>query len=202
MSWLNVRGRNPNRVGFGSPRVNTAKTSLLLLALAGLVACASVAPPQAAEPIELDGSATSLSGKRYLEYRIGTNIQAKPGEVWAILTDAGAYPEWNSTVISIDGTIAGGEQITLKAKIDPDRDFPLTVSTFEAPNKLVWEDGGKAFKGVRTFTLTARDDGSTDFTMAEVLTGTFLPMIEKKLPDFTPSFNDFAADLKRKAEAP
>jgi hypothetical protein len=28
-----------------------------------------------------------------------------------------------------------------------------------------------------------------------------LPMIESKLPDFTPEFNGFAADLKKAAEA-
>ena len=38
------------------------------------------------------------------------------------------------------------------------------VSHLLAVSALVWEDGGRAFKGVRTFTLTRRDDGSTDVT--------------------------------------
>ena len=74
------------------------------------------------------------------------------------------------------------------------------MSTFEPSTKLVWEDGNKAFKGVRTFTLTARTDGTTDVTMSEVLTGTFLPAASKKMPDFRPSFDAFAADLKSHAE--
>ncbi len=168
---------------------------------ATLGACASTPPPQVEAPIGLDGQAQLLDGKRYLEYRVGVNIAAEPAVVWALLTDAPQYPEWNSTVISIGGTIAAGEEIALKAKIDPKRTFELTVSTFEPGARLVWEDGGRAFKGVRTFTLTRRDDGTTDVTMAEVLTGSMMGMIEGKLPDFRPSFNDFAADLKRAAEA-
>jgi len=161
--------------------------------------CASVAPPEAAEPVALGEPAAVLDGQRYLEYRVGRNIKASPEAVWAVLTDGPAYPEWNSTVVSLDGTIAQGETIELVAKIDPSRTFKLEVSTFEPARKLVWEDGGKAFKGVRTFTLTAREDGSTDFTMAEVLTGMFMNSIEKKLPDFRPPFDTFAADLERQS---
>lgn len=172
----------------------------LVLTLALLGACASVPPPEASAPIALDGPATRLDGERYLEYRVGTTIAAEPAVVWALLTDAKGYPAWSSTVISIEGTIAAGEQIELQAKIDPKRTFELTVSAFEPGRKLVWEDGGKAFRGVRTFTLTPRGDGTTEVTMTEVLTGSMMGMIEGKLPDFRPSFDAFAADLERAAE--
>ncbi|MEM9460753.1 MAG: SRPBCC domain-containing protein [Myxococcota bacterium] len=179
---------------------STAIRGLSLVLATALGACASTPPPEAAAPILLDGQAQLLDGQRYLEYRVGVNIAAAPDEVWALLTDAPGYPAWNSTVISIDGTIAPGEQIALKATIDPKRTFDLTVSTFEPGQRLVWEDGGRAFKGVRTFTLTSRGDGTTDVTMAEVLTGSMMGMIEGKLPDFRPSMTDFVADLKEAAE--
>jgi uncharacterized protein YndB with AHSA1/START domain len=179
---------------------STAFRGLPLVLAALLGACASAPPPQATAPIGLDAPAMVLDGERYLEYRVGVSIAAEPDVVWALLTDAAAYPQWNTTVISIDGKIAKDEQIELKAKIDPKRTFELTVSTFDANRKMVWEDGGKAFKGVRTFTLTPRGDGTTEVTMAEVLTGSMMGMIEGKLPDFRPSFDDFAADLKRAAE--
>lgn len=177
------------------------RVSFLVLAAALLGACASTPPPEATTPIEVDGRATRLDGERYLEVRVGVNVAARPEVVWALLTDAERYPEWNSTVVSIDGMIAPGEAIALKSTIDPERTFELTVSTFEPAQRLVWEDGGWAFKGVRTFTLTPRGDGTTDVTMAEVLTGSMLGMIEGKLPDFRPSFERFAADLERAAEA-
>lgn len=172
----------------------------LTLTTALLGACASVPPPEASTTIALDEPAVVLDGERYLEYRVGTTIAAEPDVVWALLTDAPGYPAWNSTVISIDGTIAAGEEIELKSKVDPERTFELTVSAFEPDHKLVWEDGGSAFKGVRTFTLTAKGDGTTEVTMAEVFTGSMMGMIEGKLPDFRPSFDAFAADLKHAAE--
>ena len=159
------------------------------------------APTEARTAIAVGTSAQKLEGTRYLEYRIGVRIAAAPQKVWALLTNAAAFPNWNSEVLGIDGNIALGERIKLKAKVAPDRTFPLKVSAFEPAKKLVWEDGNKIFKGVRTFTLTSNADGTTTVTMAEVLTGAFLPMIAPKLPDFRPSFDNFAADLKTAAEA-
>ena len=163
--------------------------------------CASTPPPEASQPIALDGEARSLSGERYLEVRVGTTIAASPDVVWGLLTDAEGFTAWNSTLVSLDGTIAAGEQIEVVAKTDPDRTFELTVSQFEPNSSMVWEDGGKAFRGVRTFTLRDAGNGTTEFTMSEVFTGTMMGMIEGKLPDFRPSFTQYAADLRTAAEA-
>jgi hypothetical protein len=66
---------------------------------------------------------------------------------------------------------------------------------------MVWRDGmAPMFTGVRTFTLTPNADGSTDFRMAEVYSGLMLPMIAGSLPDFRPTFEQYASDLKRAAE--
>ena len=174
---------------------------LLGTTLLGLFGCASTAPATAGTPIAVGADAEQLDGKRYRETRVGVNIAASPEAVWAVLTEASAYPEWNSTIVSLDGTIAQGEEIELKVKLDPKRTFKLEVSTFDAPTRMVWEDGNAMFRGVRTFTLTAREDGTTDVTMAEVMTGSMMGMIAKKLPDFRPDFNTFMADLKTTVEA-
>lgn len=171
------------------------------LAACLLGGCASTAPSTAAEPIAMGQAAAQLDGKRYRETRVGVHIDAPPEAVWAVLTDAPAYPRWNTTIVSLDGTIAPGETIALKAKIDPKRTFDLEVSTFEPNRTMVWQDGGAMFKGVRTFTLTAREDGTTDVTMAEVMTGAMMGMIAKKLPDFRPDFDTFMHDLKAEVEA-
>lgn len=174
---------------------------LLLVSTLLLGACASVAPPEASSPIALDEPAVVLQGERYLEARVGVRVAAEPEVIWALLTDAQGYPRWNSTVISIEGTIAAGQEIALRSKVDPERTFELTVSTFEPNRTLVWEDGGSAFKGVRTFRLVPQGDGTTAVTMAEVFTGSMMGMIADELPDFRPSFDAFAADLERAAEA-
>lgn len=186
-----------------SPRFRFAGSLVALLGLAtGAVACASTAPEESDAPIAIDGEATSLHGTRYLEIRVGINIAAGPDEIWPLLTRAEDYPSWNSTVRSIEGTIAPGETIDLVAEIDPERPFELRISEFDPERRLVWQDGGRSFKGVRAFTLTPHDDGTTDFTMREVFTGTMMGMIEGSLPDFRPSFTQFATDLKAAAEKP
>jgi hypothetical protein len=62
--------------------------------------------------------------------------------------------------------------------------------------------GGLAplFRGVRTFELRERDDGSTDFVMEERFSGVLFALVKGSLPDFGPVFERFANDLKREAE--
>ena len=64
-----------------------------------------------------------------------------------------------------------------------------------------WYYLGPMFRGERTFTLTPRGDGTTDFSMVEVFSGVMLPMIKGSLPDFVPVFEHYARDLKREAES-
>jgi hypothetical protein len=72
------------------------------------------------------------------------------------------------------------------------------------PNeRMIWTGGfALIFKGIRTFGLTSRNDGSTDFTMRERFTGLMLPLVKGSMPDFGPVFARFASDLKRAAERP
>jgi hypothetical protein len=56
------------------------------------------------------------------------------------------------------------------------------------------------FKGVRSFALMPREDGSTDFAMEERFSGLMLPLAKGSLPDFGPIFERYANDLKNEAE--
>ena len=75
-------------------------------------------------------------------------IRSTPQVLWAILTDAARWPDWNPTVTRVDGQVAPGAKITVYTKASPGRAFPLTRS----------------------------------------------------IPDLQPSFDEFAAALKRRAE--
>jgi hypothetical protein len=172
-----------------------------LVFLAFTQGCTYHPPPESANDLlPVDGKAHKLETDHYLQYGVATNISATPEQIWPILTDAPGFPSWNSTVVSIGGTIAKDEKIVLKAKIDEKREFELNVSEFEPPTRMVWSEGSENFMGVRTFVLTGKDDGSTDFSMKEGFTGRFLGMIKGQLPDFGPDFETFAADLKKEAE--
>ena len=136
------------------------------------------------------------------EYATATTIAAPPDRVWAVLTDAAGYPDWNSTIISLDGSIAEGERIALVSTLNPKRTFTLSVSDVQPPTSMVWSDGMPLglFSGVRTFTLTDAGEGATEFSMREVYSGLLAPLITKSIPDMTESFEAFAADLKATAE--
>lgn len=150
--------------------------------------------------IAINGRTSKTKSAFRLEYAIGIHIQAKPNRVWAVMTNAEGFARWNSTIKSVTGRIASGETIQLVATIAPTRTFNLKVIEFVPEKQMVWSDGNAMFKGVRTYTFSAKPDGTTDFTMSEMYTGLMLPMIAGSLPDFGPSFEQYAVDLKREAE--
>jgi hypothetical protein len=81
------------------------------------------------------------------------------------------------------------------------RTFSPRVSDVVPARRMMWSDGFvPLFKGVRTFELKSRDDGSTDFWMEERFSGILFALTRRMLPDFRPIFEAYAGDLKREAE--
>lgn len=129
-------------------------------------------------------------------------IGAPPARVWQILTNVAQWTDWNTTVERVTGEAKPGGSVTVYAKISPGRAFPLKVQDFSPPQRMVWTGGMPLglFKGTRTYTLVPKGD-QTEFTMQEEFTGLLSPLIEKSIPDMQPSFDEFAACLKRAAES-
>jgi hypothetical protein len=145
--------------------------------------------------------ATKTESTFRMAYAVSCEIEATPERIWELLTDAARFPAWNSTVTSIEGKIALGEKLALKVPLAPKRTFTPKVTRFEPASGMEWSDGmAPMFRGVRTFTLTPKDGGKTEFSMREEFAGVMLPMIKGSLPDFTQAFDTYAADLKRAAE--
>lgn len=145
--------------------------------------------------------ATQSRSALRISCQITCNISAPPARIWALLTNAEEFPRWNSTVTSLKGLIRQGEKLSLTVPAAPGRTFTPRVTKLEPESSMEWSDGmAPMFRGVRTFTLSPKPDGSTDFSMVEVFSGLMLPMIKGSLPDFGPSFEAYAADLKNEAE--
>lgn len=137
-----------------------------------------------------------------LSYAVTCDIQAPAARVWALLTDAAGFPRWNTTVSSLKGPIELGRKLELTVPIAPGRTFKPKVTAFEPATRMEWSDGmAPMFRGVRTFTLEARPEGGTRFSMREEFAGLMLPLIKGSLPDFRDAFATYAADLRRAAEA-
>ena len=137
-----------------------------------------------------------------MEFSAEITISAAPKTIWAILTDAPKYPEWDPNMDRLEGTVALGEKITAHTKIS-DRAFPVTVSEF-VPNKtMTWSSGMplNAFKGARTFTLADNGDGTVHVLVREVFSGWMLPLIGRTIPDLSPTFVQFVEGLKQRAES-
>lgn len=136
------------------------------------------------------------------EFIASTTIKASPETIWAILTDAPGYPEWDPNVDRIEGRIAPGEKITAFTKLSPGRAFPVTVSEFVPGQKMTWTGGMPLglFKGERTFTLSPQGNGTVKFTVRELFSGPLLPLIGRSLPDLNAAFEQFVAGLKQRAE--
>ena len=81
--------------------------------------------------IAMNGRANKVKTAFRLEYSAGINIKAKPDRVWELMTNAGEFPRWNSTIKSIEGTIAAGQTIKLVVTISPGRVFNLKIIEFD-----------------------------------------------------------------------
>ena len=135
-------------------------------------------------------------------FAVSTIIRATPEAVWAVLADGAKWTTWNPTIEKVEGVIAPGGKLKVYTKLSPGRAFPVRVSEFDPPRRMVWTGGMPLglFKGVRTYTLTLKDDG-VEFSMTEVFSGLMAPLITRSIPDLQPSFVVFAAALKRRAES-
>lgn len=152
-------------------------------------------PTKSSEPtFTRKSSALAMTCGVRLRIQAGTRI------VWSLLTDASAFPRWNSTVTGIEGDIRDGERLRLHVP-GTTRTFTPKVSVVVPGLHMTWGDGiAGVFQGVRTFLLRPLDDGSTEFLMEERFAGVMFALIKGMLPDFRPIFETFASDLKREAE--
>jgi len=137
-----------------------------------------------------------------MKFSATVTIHAPTMTVWAHLTDADRFPEWEPNVTRIDGQIALGEKITVHTSFST-RAFPVTVSEFLPGKRMVWSSAMPLglFRGARTFTLEALGDDQTRVTTREEFGGLLLPLIGRTIPDLQPSFDQFVAALKERSEA-
>ena len=135
-------------------------------------------------------------------YQVSRAIEAPAITVWALLTDADSYTDWNKAVLAIAGPIRQGNTISLTSVADPKRAFKLKVKEMQDPTRMVWIAGMPLglFTGRRTYTIADTAHSTSEFTMVEEFTGPLAPLITKAIPDLTASFNLFADSLKTAAE--
>ncbi|MGZ4603697.1 MAG: SRPBCC family protein [Kineosporiaceae bacterium] len=134
-------------------------------------------------------------------YASSATIDAPPDAVWTVLVDGARYPDWESGVVRVEGTIAPGASLKVVSSANPGRAFPVTVTVFEPSRRMVWAGGMPLglFRGVRTFTLTP-EAGLTTLSVREEYSGPLLSLIWRSMPDLQPSFDQFTRGIKQRVE--
>lgn len=137
-----------------------------------------------------------------MEFRAEAKIDAPAEVVWGILTELERYPEWDKSCIKIEGRIGLGERLRAFSHLSPGRAFKARVTELEAPRSMTWSGGMPfgLFRGVRRFVLEPAE-GGLRFSISESFSGPMLKLIAPSIPDMNPTFADFAAALKERAEA-
>lgn len=144
---------------------------------------------------------TTVSIMAQKEIKTSITIQATPQQVWDILTNFEAYPEWNPFIKSINGTIQEGEKI--KVHIEGMK-FKPKVLAFKKEQEFRWK-GKLLFKGLfdgeHSFVIEDNLDGSVTFKHEEQFSGILVGLFSKKLDRETlPGFKAMNEKLKELAE--
>ena len=144
-----------------------------------------------------NGKATTIKKTFSRATSISQIIKADASVVWSLLTNVEDMARWNSTIVSLSGTIAVGEKVQLVSTLDPKRTFKLKVKTVTSEKEFSWGDA----MGTRVYSLADKGDGTVQFSMNEKIGGPMFPLFAKMIPSFDESFEQFTADLKKEAEA-
>jgi len=135
-------------------------------------------------------------------FEAATRIDAGPAEVWALLVDVGKWRDWDSGVDRVEGAVALGGRLTIYATMIRSRPFSVTVTELRPGEAMRWRGGLPFGMAVieRTYSLDGQDDGSTVLTVREDHSGPFAALLGRTTPDLNPSFRQFCAGLRARAE--
>lgn len=142
------------------------------------------------------------------ELRTTVDIQASPNQVWAILTDFAAYPDWNPFIREVRGEPIAGRSLNVSVVSGAgarQRSFWPRVLSSEAPRELRWQQRlmfAGLLEGEHRFKLVPRSDGSTRLVHSEYFTGPLVPLLRSRLErEARPAFEAMNEALRQRAEA-
>jgi hypothetical protein len=139
------------------------------------------------------------------EPRTEVAIDAPPERVWRVLTDFGAYPEWNPFIRSIEGEAKVGSR--LKVRIEPPgargMTFRPTVRAAEPARELRWL--GRLLlpglvDGEHRLALEPLAGGRSRFIQSERFSGLLVGLLGGTLTATERGFEQMNEALKRRVE--
>jgi hypothetical protein len=152
--------------------------------------------------------AGAAGGASVMELHSDIEIEAPPDQVWDVLTDFDAYPDWNPFVRRIDGEPVvgtqlevvleppGGRAMTFQPEVlaaQPTREFRWLGRLWGVP---------KLFDGEHIFEIEPLGQGRTRFVQREKFSGVLVPLLARSLMTNTRrGFEAMNRALKERVEA-
>ncbi|MEV6947380.1 SRPBCC domain-containing protein [Streptomyces sp. NPDC051172] len=157
------------------------------------------------------GSYTLWTHTHPVRLTASVEIKAEPEQVWRVLTDFSAYPQWNpfmtkAEITSDDGRLRAGARMRNRLE------QPSGTSTFN-PEVLVARPGrelrwlgklgpGWLVDGEHRFLIERAGPGIVRLTQSESFSGALVPIAESKLRHETlPQFRAMNTALKKRVES-
>jgi len=140
------------------------------------------------------------------EIRTSVEIDASAEQVWAVLADFAAYPEWNPFVRRIEGWPQRGERLSVELAPAQAKVMRFRPRVLEAvrPERLSWLGHlglPGLFDGEHHFFIEQRQDGGVRFHHGERFRGLLLPFMKKSLEaGVRPGFEAMNRALKQRVE--
>ena len=140
--------------------------------------------------------------------RTAIDINASSDQVWRVLTDFGAYGEWNPFITSISGQVQRGARLKVRVHPPGGRGMTVrpTVLVADRNRELRWV--GRLlfpgiFEGEHVFQITPLGNGRVRLLQQETFRGFLVPVLRWWLDGQTRAgFEAMNRALKERAERP
>lgn len=133
------------------------------------------------------------------------HIHKPAQQVWNVLMDFEAYPEWNPFITSISGDVSPGNELSITARLPGKNEMVFKPKVLKAKPNLELRWKGKLlikgiFDGEHYFSLTELPNGSTALQHGEIFSG-ILPHLMPGILDKTlEAFQNMNIALKKRCE--
>ena len=129
-------------------------------------------------------------------------MDGTPEQVWKVLTDLSAYPQWNPFIVSSSGDLRkGGKLRNVMRDASGDTTFTPEVLAVEPGRELRWVGKitpGGIFDGEHRFTITRLGENRVRLVQTEEFRGVLVPFLRSKLHNETlPQFHAMNRALSR-----